>query len=262
MNRERLCKSVQECLVLMGTKLKLDGSINWQDSALISEDTFCELLNTVFEYQLVNANSIKLNAKGYDLVDKQNGLCFQVTKDASRSKIQETLDKVAETGGRWHVRFLLLVEKHPRYRTSFDIPAAVEFDESNDLIDLEQLLKIICFAPIATLEEAERILRTNIEYYPELQRAPSTLAAVVKALSAVKLKDLPLDQRARFCIAEKIRANSLERGAGKIMRLAPYIGYVEGPRTKSWTSGGVGTEVRICTTGRRWSCSCSPGTTG
>ena len=35
-----------------------------------------------------------------------------------------------------------------------------------------------------------------------------------------------------------------------------------GPRTKSWTPGGVGTEVRACTTGRRWGCSCSPGTTG
>jgi hypothetical protein len=94
MEREHLIKHINMLLVMHCDSLKADGSGNLQDSAVLSEYFFRDLLNCAYGWQLEDANDTVANTPGYDLVDDERRIFVQVSKDASREKIKKSLEKI------------------------------------------------------------------------------------------------------------------------------------------------------------------------
>ena len=67
---------------------------NFHDIHIASENFFCDLLNILFDYSLVNANKIRKNIAGYDLMDTKSKLLVQVSASARPEKIKHTFETI------------------------------------------------------------------------------------------------------------------------------------------------------------------------
>lgn len=118
------------------------------------ENTYCGLLNLVYDYDLKNANEENLNQQAYDLIDRKNKMCFQVTSTKTRNKIQKTLDKFEETkeSATYHIKIMIMGKKM-KYRKDFDYHGPISFDKSEDIIDNNDLFKKINYCDIEKINK-------------------------------------------------------------------------------------------------------------
>ncbi len=231
MGREEIIKSIEEAFAIHAVKLKFDSSLNFQDRAIVSEDVFCELINAIqSDAHFVNQNLVSQNAAGFDLVDRDKGICVQVTKDTSRKKVQHTLTQIGKRDEPWHVILLFLTQDHPSYRKPFEIPGKVTFDPNCDVLDLTNLLRMINVLPMDRLVEVKTLVELSFDYHPIPKEIPSSLVKVVAALSSAGfgLRAVPLDKRKLFSITKKMDVNGLQRCRRKISDNAAYITMVDG----------------------------------
>lgn len=82
------------------------------DVNTLSEDFFCEVLNTTYGFNLTNLNKTgKMNYAGIDLGDSGSGFTYQITSENTKQKIKENL-ATYEAAERYktypHLRFLIL----------------------------------------------------------------------------------------------------------------------------------------------------------
>jgi hypothetical protein len=57
------------------------------------EDIFKEILNIIYDLNLENMNEVKINYPAIDLGDEKNKVCYQITSNVSKKKIDETIKK-------------------------------------------------------------------------------------------------------------------------------------------------------------------------
>lgn len=230
MGREAIIKSIEESFAIHVAKLKFDSSLNYQDGAIVSEDVFCELINAIQDNaHFTNQNLVSQNAAGFDLVDRNKGICIQVTKDKSRKKVQHTLTQIGKRDEPWHVILLFLTQDHPSYQKPFEIPKKVTFDPSRDVLDLRDLLRMISGLSTERLIEVKTLVELSFDYHPIPKEVPSSLVKVVAALSGagLGLRAVPLDKRTLFSISKKMDVNGLQRCRRKISDNAVYIAMVD-----------------------------------
>lgn len=164
MERSVYYERIKELLLRHCVELHADGRNNLQDSAIHSEYFYRDLLNIVFSLHLENANQLDPNMKGYDLVDREAGVCFQVSKSATSEKVNTTLKKISEvTSERYRIRFMFLVQKAPSFRADFDSYENVVFDPAEDILDVESVLSLIINLDIQRLERAYRLVCEELE---------------------------------------------------------------------------------------------------
>lgn len=60
--QEEKIKYINECLNILKTYVHLN------DICIVCEDFFCEFLNILFDYNLINSNRIRKNFKGIYLI--------------------------------------------------------------------------------------------------------------------------------------------------------------------------------------------------
>ena len=131
------------------------------------EDLVCELLNLIFDLGLVNKNRISTNYPSIDLGDDHRRICYQISSTNDRKKIQSTIQKFCNH--RLHtqydtLRFLLLVRKK-KYRTTFNIPCAVQFNMVSDILDLEDLVQQILRLDSCRIDEISSFLNSRIVFF-------------------------------------------------------------------------------------------------
>lgn len=126
------------------------------------EDFFCELLNLVFDYNLVNLNAENSNHPGVDLGDKNNRIAFQVTASNTRSKIEATI---------------LTFEKHKLYKHYNDLVVLIlnekkdykkDFNNHEEkyrlaIIDIYDLLGIISKLQNQKLDVITSFIAENLD---------------------------------------------------------------------------------------------------
>ncbi|MBR3171715.1 MAG: pentapeptide repeat-containing protein [Lachnospiraceae bacterium] len=79
---------------ILDAYLYYNGKENFHDINIVSENFFSDLLNILYGYELVNANKIRMNTAGYDLIDTKNRLLIQVSSSAHPQKVKDTLEKI------------------------------------------------------------------------------------------------------------------------------------------------------------------------
>lgn len=112
MKREDYIKGITNYLGQVDSTIKIRNAIDLYDLNIIAESFFCELLNQVYGYCLLNKNTIVKHAPAIDLEDSINGVFVQVTSNNTRDKINKTLEKFignSELDINNHYRLIVLI---------------------------------------------------------------------------------------------------------------------------------------------------------
>ncbi len=96
MNNEIIMGQIKRALGGLSFEVSMSTSLNQLSINVHAEQFFVELLNDLFNYNLVNTNFEEQNATSIDLLDKDNRVAIQVTSDSSLNKVRQTLSKFCE----------------------------------------------------------------------------------------------------------------------------------------------------------------------
>lgn len=171
---EEKIKNVEEKLSILTAYIKANTSINLNDICIISEDFFCKLLNCIFEYKLINANTIKNNYKIVDLIDEKNKVIFQITANERKDKVQNSLNKYQEEYDNTYKLKFLILSNHKNY-SDFKVKKGYSFDKKEDILFIEDLIK----KSRVKIDEVNEIIEENffeenikrkIEWYNKLNQ--------------------------------------------------------------------------------------------
>ncbi|UPT72346.1 MAG: SMEK domain-containing protein [Flavobacterium sp. JAD_PAG50586_2] len=74
-----LFDNIHKKFVAYESYLSNSNSLGLTDAAIFAENHMQQILNIIFDWELINANSLKKNQSGYDLIDSSKGIYIQVT---------------------------------------------------------------------------------------------------------------------------------------------------------------------------------------
>lgn len=165
LKRENYIKQINDILAMLQSVIRIRGYASLYDINIISEDFLRDLLNLIYDYQLVNLNVERQSTVGIDLGDDANRVCFQVTSTFRRSKIQETIDKFIEYG--WHLRYddlfiFILGVKQKRYEP-FNTRDLFDFKPNYHILDFGDLTRRIRTLDLHRLNALVGLLNSNVE---------------------------------------------------------------------------------------------------
>lgn len=143
--KEMYLKDIADSLALLSREVEILNCVNFYDINIVAEDFFAELLNLIYGYNLKNLNVVEKNAIAIDLFDEKKRICIQVTSDNSSEKIKETIHKFIEKQNysKYDRLVVLILTKKKKYTTAFDTDSKFRFDRAKDIIECEDLMKVV-----------------------------------------------------------------------------------------------------------------------
>lgn len=195
--RQDYMNNITSKLALLKSKVELTNCINLYDINIHAEDFFCKLLNLVFNYNLINLNTLERNTSSIDLGDDSLKISVQVTSDNSSSKIHKTISKFIEyeyykTYDRLII--FLLTDKR-NYTTQFNTYDYFSFDKNTDILDIKDLIKIISKKDIANIEQINTFINSefsNAQNLTDIKQSLCSMEQKVVAMCRSKLKAIGL----------------------------------------------------------------------
>ncbi|MEL6557034.1 MAG: SMEK domain-containing protein [Bacteroidota bacterium] len=158
--REINLKSISNEFAKWEVKITNLNSLNFYDANIISESTLCVLLNAIFDYKLINANSKTKNHAAIDLCDDTNRISYQITSTKSSQKIQKSLDTFFEKGMHklYDELFVLILGKKQKKYPLFKCQHKFLFESHRHILDFRDLLYLISFLPSSKIKKINKIL--------------------------------------------------------------------------------------------------------
>ena len=184
--REQNLKNISNEFANWEVKISNLNSLNFYDANIISENTVCELLNTIFDYQLVNINSKTKNHAAIDLGDETNRISYQITSTKTSQKIQKSLNTFFENGLEYSYDelFILILGKKQRKYPKLKTQASFSFEPERHVLDFRDLLHFISFLPNSKIKKINKVL--DDQNNNPLPRSTTKKASRVKRNLALK----------------------------------------------------------------------------
>lgn len=132
--------NVRDGLERLCEQINIDNRRNMTDLNKSAENFFVEFLNLLFGLELKNANPGNPNRPGFDLIDEKNQIIVQVSSECTHKKIQEALGNSADKVG-FHFYFVAIRASYSP-REPFDVPTALQFDYTKDVLDIKRLMDL------------------------------------------------------------------------------------------------------------------------
>ena len=177
--REVLVSRVKSLLGTLVSSVAIAGQNNLSSSHVVAETTMTGLMNRVYGWELVNANAIRQNYPGIDLIDPQRSIAVQVTANRTTEKVRHTLKEVGKSGIVYsELIVLLLTHSKPTdaMRTCTD-PAysgAVKVWNISDVFRDAMELEPLALQALAEFLETEvGTIRERVKELPHLELPPS-----------------------------------------------------------------------------------------
>ncbi len=185
MNREFQIKEIIDELSILKSKIEFLNESNLQDINIIYEYHFQEILNIIFEYNLVNTNSKISNSKAIDLEDLANGVAVQITSNSRKTKIQETLNKFFENrfDEKYSTLLILILGKKQKTYSNLIIKEGFNFNSEDNIFDFSMLISKIRILPNIKIEKINKILKNDKAKAPKQNKR-----AVFKNNKAIRKK--------------------------------------------------------------------------
>lgn len=218
------CRRIQELLLRYCDSLRVDSGGNLHDEAIAAENVFKEILNATYGWNLTNANAADPLTAGYDLIDDEEHILVQVSKDDSSEKIRHSFSALdASSFQGYTFKFMMLVPRHRRYSKSFDPPRGIHFDGQEDVLDISSLMNYLHNLPLATVREVHELVEQHMMSAVDVRSIPTCLGKVVRALIPKSLASFG-DSGAVpvFRIDKKIEKNRLGAYRRRISEAAAY----------------------------------------
>lgn len=135
------------------------------------EQTFCTLLNKIFNWNLVNVNAERKNFPGIDLADDSRRISVQISSDATPGKVRETLctffDK--ELDYQYRELYIVFMKSYRSTVKSFynELVRPYPFAADSHILDKDSLFaRISSFGDVAKLKEIADFLREECGKFP------------------------------------------------------------------------------------------------
>ena len=150
-------------IATLNNELAVEGNLNLLSQAVHAEESFKRILNSLYGWNLENANEGTQNAEGVDLIDRDNRLVVQISISCTKEKINQTLKKTimkqyANAG--YRLKFAFVGKQDPAVKTkSYKNENQIEFDPASDIILSVDLMRRFMYLDIEGQERALHVVR-------------------------------------------------------------------------------------------------------
>lgn len=212
-------------LAILSNEVKLKSAVNLLDSNVLSEDVFKTILNTIYGWDLQNANVAEQNIKAIDLVDNTAKIFVQVSSDNSKSKVQSSLNKIELPKYSGYTFKFVCISKgiSNLKKSTFDVPDGISFNVDADSYDDKRLLRDVMAKDIDTIEKLASFLEKSIFPSTAEERRPSVITYVINCLSEECLAEVSVNPDVKpFDFIPKIDLNKLVKWKAIVTEYAVY----------------------------------------
>lgn len=219
MNNQILIDDIIHMLSMLRSKVELSGTLNLLSINIHCENFYRDLLNTLYDINLVNSNFSEQNSASIDLIDIEAKIAYQVTSDASLAKAKKTVDKFIEYKIHEKIEKLIILNiLHRKNHTdsSYNV-GDFSFDLKNNIIDHREIVKLIGNLEITKLQKVHELVNSYLNpmyVLPNISNPHQRMSSIQKILQGIseiqyqgmvrKLDTLP------YTIEDKINHNNLK----------------------------------------------------
>ncbi len=158
MNRSKYLDFITEKLNLHSYIIDSNGKLNLLTEHVRSEIFYRDFLNLLYGYNL--EKTPKNNEAGIDLVDKQNNIVISVSANASRQKIEDSLNNLHSNYSGYVFKFISISKNASRLKNKkYTNPHGLVFNPQEDIYDIDTLLNEIARKKIESLEEIYNFIK-------------------------------------------------------------------------------------------------------
>lgn len=202
-------------LTVLMYNIKQNGKLNLNDLNIHVESFFTYLLNIVFNYKLINMNSVQQNVESVDLRDDVNKIIVQVSSTSTKQKIENTLIKESlqeYSRLNYRIKFMLITDDAGKLKDkSFYNKHNILFEPKEDIIDINDILRTILNMSIDKQKIVFDLIKKELGQESDIVKLDSNLATIINILANESLGDF--DNRIElheFNIDKKIEFNNLK----------------------------------------------------
>ena len=199
-------------LAILSNEVKLKSAVNLLDTNVLSEDVFKTILNTIYGWDLQNANVAEQNIKAIDLVDNTAKIFVQVSSDNSKAKVQSSLNKIELPKYSGYTFKFVSISKGVSNlkKSTFDVPEKISFNVDADSYDDKRLLRDVLTKDIDIIAKLASFLEKSILPSTAEERRPSVITYVINCLSEECLAEVSVNPDVKpFDFIPKIDLNKL-----------------------------------------------------
>jgi hypothetical protein len=229
MKRAEYYNYIEERLVTLAHRITIRGGLNLLDYHIYSEEFFRDLLNLLFEFNLINVNKITHNATAIDLIDSDKKIIIQVSSTSTKTKIENSLNNDFSKYDGYTFQFLSIAKSGKYLRTiSYTTPKKLIFNPKKDIYDVKSILSIIKDFRIEKQKIVYDFIKKELGGEVDSVKTESNLTSIINLLSDEKLvensdKVTPI----AFDIEKKIEFNGLVRAKYTIDDYAVYTHHLD-----------------------------------
>lgn len=132
-NNEVYYQNIRSKLTRLVAEVAADNKSNMESINIHAESFYREFLNTIFDWKLVNANDLKPNAKGIDLIYPDGKVVVQVSKTFTKQKIQTSLNHSNEYIGS-HFYFVPISNDSKQFTAADFDNNGLDFNPKTDIL--------------------------------------------------------------------------------------------------------------------------------
>ena len=218
MNNEKLISEISQLISILRSQVELSGSLNLLSINVHCENFYRDLLNELYDLELINTNFSDQNSASIDLIDLNSKIAYQVTSDPTLDKVRHTITKFLEHEINLKVDSLIIlnISQKKNHREQYIESGIFKFDTKNNIIDHRDILKKINDLNIDKLQLIHKIVNQYINpnwLLPASNNPSQKLSSIHKILEGIS--DIEHDVKAReldvlpYTIEQKIDYNNL-----------------------------------------------------
>lgn len=187
MNRASLFNYIEERLIVLAHRVEARGKLNILDLHLHSENFYRDFLNLLYDWNLENLNKVNQNVEAIDLIDKCHKIVIQVSSTKTKQKIESALEKNIMTNyNGWSFKFVPIVQSADTLRTTtFKNPHGLNFSPSNDIFDINSLLRQVFELNIDKLKKVGTFIQKELGNDTTSMVIESDLTRIITMLAKV-----------------------------------------------------------------------------
>jgi hypothetical protein len=184
LKREEYCNFINEKLDFLAYHVETNGSLNQLNTHVQCEYFYANLLNLIFDWNLISTNQTRTNYEAIDLVDENKKICVQVSSQSSKAKIENSLqsDWIKQHQD-FHFYFICILHASKRTPIIDSNTSKVVFDIKNDFFDVCALLRKI--QAINDIDQIKKIYQLVVKELgePDQKKLDSDLTKIVSILA-------------------------------------------------------------------------------
>ncbi|MEF7522068.1 ABC-three component system protein [Erysipelothrix rhusiopathiae] len=212
MNRSTYFNYIEEKLTILSIRIKNRGKLNFLEFNIHAENFYAYLMNILFDYSLINLNTLDQNAKAIDLIDGKNRIIIQVSSTCTKQKIENSLLNIDTTKYfGYQFKFVALNgDKSSVEDKKFSSVAGIQFDPKLDIYDTNSILRNIQSQTIEKQKQIYEFIKEELGSETDVIKIDSNLTEIINILSNEDLSSTYESPEINsFEIKRKIECNNL-----------------------------------------------------